>query len=409
VFSCLPWSLPRLIFVPPVQALAEGFQVDWAPLMYMDTEDSKQLLNEVRRFARERIAGMAARPESPINADQLTLLTQEACELGILPLATADDGFSIWEHSNVAQAMSFNTGALRHIAYASPGVAFAWHRLALARFVCVQLGLAFETNVQQGMLLVPTGHYGLARNSLGKWLKAHALSAEDKDMLSDWLDRSVNATTIYAPKDWKSLVWPVWSDDQIAWRYVERKELDVSSGNAQHGFDELAGFAVRQPSTAGKAIKLDPDASRSTYASMFKLDVLGLLSIGAGALDRGQALARDYAGIRKQGGKVIAEHPAVQHMLSDIEIARHNVDMALAAFSQPVDELDVGTIAAARASLSPALCQAANQVVQVHGGIGYMRDAGPEKLVRDQNMLKLIAGGTREIHAFLAGWTGASV
>ena len=204
-------------------------------------------------------------------------------------------------------------------------------------------------------------------------------------------------------------VWPVWLDDQIAWRYVERKDLDVTAGNAQHGFDELMGFVVRQLSTAGKTIKPGPDASRGIYAKTFKLDVLGLLSIGAGALDRGQALARDFAGIRKQGGKGIAEHPAVQHMQSDIEIARHSVDMALAAFSQPVDELDVRTVAAARANLGPALCHAANQAVQVHGGIGYMRDAGAEKLLRDQNMLKLIAGGTREIHAFLAGWTGASL
>ena len=154
---------------------------------------------------------------------------------------------------------------------------------------------------------------------------------------------------------------------------------------------------------------LGPDASRSTYANMFKLDMLGLLSIGAGALDRGQALASNYAGIRKQGGKVISEHPAVQHMLSDIEITRHNVDMALAAFARPIHELDVSAVAAARASISPALCHAASQVIQVHGGIGYMRDAGPEKLLRDQNMLKLMSGGTREIHAFLAGWAGASV
>lgn len=377
--------------------------------MYMDTEDSRQLLNEVERFARERIAGMAGKPESPIDAHQLTLLTQEASELGILPLATADEGFGIWEHTDTAQAMSFNIGALRHIAYASPGVAFAWHRLALARFVGVQLGLALETGDLQGMLLVPTGHYGLGRNSLAKWLKAGALSAHDTDMLSDWLDRGANTSTIYAPKNWKSLVWPVWSQDQIAWQHVERKELDVRSDKAQHGFDELAGFAVSLPSTAGKTMTRNPYASRSTYASMFKLDMLGLLSIGAGTLDRGQALARDYAGIRKQGGKVIAEHPAVQHMLSDIEITRHNVDMALATFARPVVELDVGAVAAARASISPALCHAANQVMQVHGGIGYMRDAGPEKLLRDQNMLKLMSGGTREIHAFLAGCTGAVV
>jgi alkylation response protein AidB-like acyl-CoA dehydrogenase len=44
--------------------------------------------------------------------------------------------------------------------------------------------------------------------------------------------------------------------------------------------------------------------------------------------------------------------------------------------------------------------------MQVHGGIGYMREVGPEKLVRDQNMLKLLAGGTREVYSFLAGWIG---
>jgi len=375
--------------------------------MYMDAEDSLQLLEGVGRFARERIASMAKRPQSPINADQLAMLTQEASELGILPLATEEEGFGIWQHTDAAQAMRFNIGAMRHIAYASPGVAFAWHRLALARWVSARLGLAVGPNDLQGMLLVPTGHYGLGRNSLARWLKAGALSRQDTDMLSDWLNRGAHASTIYAPKDWQSLVWPVWLDEQIAWQHVARKDLDVRSDHAQHGLDELTGFTVLQTSTAGQTIKQEEDVSRRAYANMLKLDMLGLLAIGAGALDRGQALAREYAGIRKQGGKLIAEHPAVQHMLSDIEITRHKVGMALAALARPVDELDVGAVAATRASTSPALCHAANQVMQLHGGIGYMRDAGPEKLLRDQNMLKLMSGGTREIHAFVAGWTGA--
>lgn len=377
--------------------------------MHLDTDDARQLLEGVARFARERIVAMAARPQTPIDTDQLSRLTQEAFELGILPRATPDQGCGIWEHTDTAAAMLFNVGALRLIAYASPGVAFAWHRLAMAGWVHAQLGQALGAVSLQGMVLVPTGHYGLCRSSLAKWLKGGALSAHDNNMLSDWLDRAAHASTLYAPKDWCSLVWPVWSDGQIAWQHIERKELNVRSDNAQHGLDELAGFTVSQTSTAGKTIKQDERVARGTYASMLKLDMLGLLAIGAGALERGQALARDYAGIRKQGGKLIAEHPAVQHMLSDIEITRHNVDTALTALARPVEELDVGAVAATRASISPALCHAANQVMQVHGGIGYMRDAGPEKLVRDQNMLKLMSGGTREIHALLAGWTGACV
>lgn len=374
--------------------------------MYMDTEDSQQLLNEVGRFARERIANLAARPESPMNVETLALLTQEAGVLGILPISE-EEGFSIWEHTDVAQAMAFNMGALRHIAFASAGVAFAWHRMALARFACVQLGV--ETVDPQAMILVLTGHYGLARNSLARWLHSDPLFVEDHDLLKDWLDRAAHATTIYAPQNWKCLVWPIWTGEHITWRCVERTALGVTAAKAQHGFDELTGFAVLQGADAGQTIQLAPDASREIYARLFKLDMLGFLAIGSGVLDRGQALARDYAGIRRQGGRTIVEHPAVQHMLSEIEIARHNVDMALAAFSHPVDKLDVGAVASARASLSPALCHAASQVVQVHGGIGYMRDAGAEKLLRDQNMLKLMAGGTRELHAFLAGWNGARV
>ena len=94
-------------------------------------------------------------------------------------------------------------------------------------------------------------------------------------------------------------------------------------------------------------------------------------------------------------------------MLGDIEIARLHADVALASFARPIDDIDAGAVAATRVSAHALLCDAANQVVQLHGGIGYMCEAGPEKIVRDQNMLKLQAGGTREAHAFLAGWIGA--
>ena len=375
--------------------------------MNMDTEDSRQLLDEVGRFARERIAGLTSRPESPVEPALLAQLTQEACELGILPLSTSAEGFSIWEHSEDAQAMAFNTGALRQIAHASPGIAFAWHRMALTRFVAVQIGLTLEAIDLQGTLLVPTGHYGLARTSLAKWLKTVELQADDRNLLSDWFDRSANTSSICTPHHWTSILWPVWCDDRIAWQQADRSGLTVRAVGPLHGLDELAGFAVSQPLQSGKIIETDLETSRLIYVRLLKMDMLGLLAIGGGALDRGQELARDYAAIRKQGGKVIAGHSAVQHMLSDIEITRHQLDMALAAFARPLDELDAGAIAATRASMSGALCHAANQVVQVHGGIGYMRDAGPEKLVRDQNMLKLMSGGAREIHSFLAGWTGA--
>jgi len=110
--------------------------------MSMDNQELEQLLGEVGRFARERVAELAARPESPIGPEVLSSLTMEAVELGILPVSTTEDGCGIWEHRDDTNAVAFNTGALRRIAYASPGIAFAWHRMGLARFVANQLGLS---------------------------------------------------------------------------------------------------------------------------------------------------------------------------------------------------------------------------------------------------------------------------
>jgi len=375
--------------------------------MSMDKEELGQLLEGVERFARERVGAASARPESPIGPELLLQLTREAVELGVLPPSTTGEGYGIWEHRDDPHAMAFNTGVLRRIAHANPGVAFAWHRMGLARFIATQLGLSLEPDELQGTLLAPTGHYGLARHSLARWLAAAELRDEDRIFMTDWLDRYGNATTIYGRQNWTRLLWPIWCADRIAWQHVERAALDVSAEDSQHGLDELSCFVVRQGEILGEIIETDMENSRLTYARVLKMEMLGLLAIGAGALDRGQKMARDYAQAREQGGQAIGNYPAVQHMLSDIQIARHNVDMALSVFARPIDELDVGALAATRASMSPELCHAANQVMQVYGGIGYTRDAGPEKLVRDQNMLKLMSGGAREIHTFLAAWTGA--
>ena len=375
--------------------------------MIVEREDSALLLAEVDRFARERVAAATARAETPIGAAVLEQLSQEAAALGLLSTATGESGFGIWEHVDHAGAMAFNIGALTQLGRANAGVAFAWHRTALARWVAGQLALELDAASLLGTTLVSTGHYGLARTSVARWLKSAALHGDEVALLADWLDRGAHATVVVAPHAWRTLLWPVWSDGRIAWQLAHRDRLDVQPCRAQHGLDELAAFQVRDASSTAELKPLDDAASRLIYGRTLKMDMIGLLAIAAGALVRGQELATDYAAIRTQGGKIIAGHPAVQWMLGDIEIARHHADVALASLARPIDDIDAGAVAATRVSAHALLCDAANQVVQLHGGIGYMCEAAPEKIVRDQNMLKLQAGGTREAHAFLAGWIGA--
>lgn len=374
--------------------------------MNIDQEDLKQLLAEVERFAAERIALVTQRPESPVPLDMLEQLSHEAIDIGILSLSPDGDGFGLWEHSDHVHAMAFNIGALRHLGHANAGIAFSWHRIALACELARHLGFGQDASRALGTAFVPTGHYGLARTSLARWLKAARLQSDDLALLADWFDRDAHAATLCAPASWHTVLWPVWRNGAVAWQLAERRLLTVESCRPQHGFDELAAFKVQEAGAVGELRLPGADTSRRLYARALKMDMIGLLAIGAGALARAQQMASAYATVRRQGGKLIGEHPAVQQLLSEIEVARQQAESALAMFTRPIDETDLGAVAAARAASHDALCHAANQAMQVHGGIGYMRDTGLEKIVRDQNMLKLQAGGSREAYSFVAGWTG---
>lgn len=369
----------------------------------MNTEEVLPLLDEIGRFAKERIFSSVERPEHPISSQCLEALTQEAVELGIISLSSSDEGFGIWDHTDTAETMFFNIGALRHLGYANPGVAFSWHRSSLAHGLAKQLGFTLNQDRLLATTLSITGHYGLGRYSLARWLKGSAMQEEDQHTLSDWLNRQQHVSPILAAEDWQSLIWPEWSNGQVVWRLSTRTDENVSRCKAQHGFDELSSYLV-QAHEHGNIRSLDVTESRSIYARVLKADCIGLMAIAVGALERGQVLAVEYAAIRKQGSKRIDHHPAVQLMLGEVEMTLQHSAAALRMLARPLDELDLGVVLSIRARLHESLCQAANHVIQVHGGMGYMRDCGAEKIVRDLNMLKLQSGGTREIPLFLAAW-----
>src|SRR5690606_28967605 len=141
------------------------------------------------------------------------------------------------------------------------------------------------------------------------------------------------------------------------------------------------------------------EQARALYANALRQEWLGLTAIGLGLLERGGELAREYAAIRSQGGKRIGEHPAVQAMLGEIRSAVRQVELKLNGLRQRA----VAELATLRLSASEQLVHACHQVIQIHGGIGYMRDTGPEKFLRDQNMLRLASGGVFDLPLFIQG------
>lgn len=348
--------------------------------MSIDQEDVAPLLEGVGRFARERIATAAGRPEAPKGMAEFEGLTGEALGLSILPDAGNHESFGLWSGTEQAHVMAFNTGVLKHASYANPGVAFAWHRYALACHLSRVLGLEADSAGAPSLTLAPAGHYGLGRTSLARWLRGAELTLDEESLLADWLDRDTHATVLIAPDNWKALLWPVWCDGGILWERVSRDGLNAGRCRSQHGFDELAASRlVRLPGTLAP---LPPPAagSRAVYGGILKMDMIGLLAIGAGAIGRALEMAGEYASVRRQGGKLIAGHAAVQFLLSGIERARGAAELALEACEQPLERLDLGRLAASRATVCAMLCHAASEAVQVFGGYGYMRDTGVEKI-----------------------------
>jgi acyl-CoA dehydrogenase len=374
--------------------------------MSIDQEGVASLLAEVERFARERIAPATSRPEAPVTNEDLQELTSEAAALGIPAGPGASGGSGLWARVDTPQDMALHIGALKRIARANAGVAFAWHRRALAQYLAGALGFTADAADMPGLTLVLSGHHGLCGASLAHWLRGVRLAAGEPDLLAGWLDREQRVTALIAAETWKIVLWPVWRDGAIRWEAARRDALTVEERHPQRGLDELAVFHLRGRGEDVGSPAAPAEERRELYGRLLKLDMIGLLAIGTGVGAHGFEVASGYASIRRPGEAPIGERPAVQQMLADIELALSSADIALRSCGRPPGLLDLGGVAAIRVSVNAMLRHAANQAVQVYGGFGYVRDAAAEKILRDLNTLKAQTGGTRDLALFVAGWRG---
>ena len=95
-------------------------------------------------------------------------------------------------------------------------------------------------------------------------------------------------------------------------------------------------------------------------------------------MDKLIAQCVDYMKIRTQGGKKLAEHQGLQWMLADMSVAR---DAARGLTQRAIETLvrgERGTLEASSAKLftTEALAKVVDCAVQIHGGMGYMREVG---------------------------------
>jgi hypothetical protein len=124
---------------------------------------------------------------------------------------------------------------------------------------------------------------------------------------------------------------------------------------------------------------------------------IGACSLGAAwaALDK----AREYMLERKAFGRAIADFQALQFKLADmateLEAARLMVYRAADAIDRADPQATMYSAMAKRLATDFGF-QVCNEALQIHGGYGYLKDYGMEKLVRDLRVHQILEG-TNEI------------
>jgi acyl-CoA dehydrogenase len=141
------------------------------------------------------------------------------------------------------------------------------------------------------------------------------------------------------------------------------------------------------------------------FATAMRILDLGRLSLAArclGTMEELLAISTEHARNRVQFGRPIAEQPAIQHMLADTAVDIALVRPALYQAAQRRDAGERVTQEAAMLKLfaSEALGRAADRAVQIHGGMGFMKDCVVEGIYREARMMRIVEG-TSEIQRML--------
>lgn len=144
------------------------------------------------------------------------------------------------------------------------------------------------------------------------------------------------------------------------------------------------------------------------YVQALKTLTAGRVTISArclGMMDKLIGQSVDYMKVRSQGGKKLAEHQGLQWMLADMSVARDAArgltERAIAAILRG----ERGTMEASAAKLfsTEALARVVDAAVQIHGGMGYMREMGIETTYRDARIVRIYEGSSEIQRNIIAG------
>jgi acyl-CoA dehydrogenase len=144
------------------------------------------------------------------------------------------------------------------------------------------------------------------------------------------------------------------------------------------------------------------------YVQALKTLTAGRVTVAArcvGMMDKLIGQCIEYMKTRTQGGHKLAQYQGLQWMLADMAVAR---DASRELTERAIDTLmrgERGTMEASVAKLfsTEALGRVVDAAVQIHGGMGYMREAGIETTYRDARIVRIYEGTSEIQRNIIAG------
>lgn len=283
---------------------------------------------------------------------------------------------------------SFTLSALQQLAQANPAAAWHLHSVALASLAAQQAHLSCDNHTVFSL----EGSRGIGRSALGRLLANRPLHQRDADLLADVFGTrpriALTAPTVL------HLIAPIFADNTLS---LAMYRLDNSLSDAQpHGLDGCVSqvWQAEQPIKQG-IISLEQ------LNILVTAQQLAQVAIGRGTVETAANLAHGYAELRRQGARIIERHDSVALLLAELDTPRHTIDTLLREVS--TQALAITTAISLRREAMPLLSRVVNAAMQVHGGIGYMRDTGIEDRLRACNVLRLLNGTPSELALVAAG------
>ncbi len=343
------------------------------------------LLAGVAAFARQSVArNWPALPVRP-QADDFARLTSAAEDAGLL-----DAECGLWHELASGDAPAFTLQALAMLAEVVPAAAWHLHALTLGRAAARLAGLS-DTPPAAFCL---DGSHGIGRSALGRWLAGRPAAANDHALLADnWGDRPRDA--LLAPGVTRILA-PCWRDDGSHITLFTIDDAHVSPDDQPMGMDGCRALRVRPAHDA-----ISAPVTRAMLAALVTAQQQAQVAIALGTATPAVRLARDYAAIRQQGARLIVMHDSVAQLLAEADSALSTVQSLL--LQAGTSRHDVRAALVLRREAMPLLCRAANNAMQVHGGIGYMRDTGVEDRLRAVNTMRVLGGSPAELTLVISG------